>query len=316
MPPVSVSGLITLLLMLSAAGAVLVVALIFLMARGLIRPPRMTDGKAIYVLKRLSPGDLGLAFDEVRFEVRDQAGGQPITLAGWWLPHPTPSPRTCIILHGYADAKVGGIAWAPTWQSLGFNILAIDLRAHGESGETFTSAGFYERDDLSQVIDELRASRPGGTREIVLFGVSLGAAVAAAVAATRDDIRAVVLDSPYAHFVRAAAVHGNSMGMPLVHLQPLVARFAGWMIRADFDAVAPVHLIPRIACPLLLIHSAEDTLIDATDVAALRAAVQNRDPAHGPSRFQEIPGAWHAMGLAADPTGYRQHLADFLADLD
>ncbi len=291
----------------------LAVTLVVLMARGLVRPPRMMDGKALYILKRLSPGDLNLVFEEVRFRVHDAAGGGELTIAAWWIPHPDRPSGTCIIVHGYGDAKVGGIAWAPTWLDLGFNVLAIDLRGHGESGGSFTSAGFYEREDLSQVIDQLRAQRPYETRDVVLFGISLGAAVVAAVGAMRKDLSAVVLESPYAHFVHAAAAHGRAMGMPLVHLQPAIARLAGRMIGADFDAVSPIRLIPQIRCPVLLIHSAEDPLIDPPDAQALRAAMSAGGSSAGLRDFWEVPNAYHVMGLAEDPEGYRRRISDFLA---
>ena len=56
-----------------------------------------------------------------------------------------------------------------------FNILAIDLRAHGESGGAHSSAGFWERHDVNQVIDQPKSARPAETRQILLFGISLGA---------------------------------------------------------------------------------------------------------------------------------------------
>src|SRR5436309_1814370 len=103
------------------------------MARTLLRPNRMTDAKALTLLRRLSPGDLGLDFEDVRFEVRDEQTGKPLRLAAWWIPAEELSHRTVLLLHGYADAKVGAIAWAPTLHGLHWNILALDLRAHGES---------------------------------------------------------------------------------------------------------------------------------------------------------------------------------------
>lgn len=294
----------------------LVGTLVLLMARGVVRPPRMTDGKAIYILKRLSPGDLGMVFEERHFDVRDEATGRMLRLAAWWIPHPAGSSRTCIIVHGYGDAKVGGIAWAPSWRDLGYNVLAIDLRAHGESDGAFTSAGYFERHDLSQVIDQLRAVYPGATRQVVLFGVSLGAAVVAATAALRQDVHAVFLESPYSHFVHAAATHGRQMGMPLVSLQRSIVRLAGRIIGADFDAVAPVRLIPQINCPVMLIHSAEDTLIDPADADALRKAIASRPPELRPSVFWEVTGAFHVLGLQVDRAAYEQRLRAFLEAVD
>src|SRR3954471_19558955 len=147
MPP-----LLSLLLLLLLVGAIASAGAVWVMARGLVRPTRMTDAKALYVLKRISPGDLGLAFEDVSFTVRDEHTGQPLKLAAWWIPHPQANGRCAVLIHGYADAKVGAIAWAPTWHALGLNLLAIDLRAHGESSGDACSAGFFERHDLAAVV--------------------------------------------------------------------------------------------------------------------------------------------------------------------
>src|SRR5262245_41285289 len=96
-------------LLLVVAGKVL------LLAHAILRPPRITDGKAVYLLKRLSPADLGMHFQDVRFSVRDEATAKNLKLVGWWIPHPAGGAKTVVLLHGYADAKVGAIAWAPTW---------------------------------------------------------------------------------------------------------------------------------------------------------------------------------------------------------
>src|SRR5687767_2767387 len=122
-----------LILMLLCGGAALAGGAAFMMARVLTRPPRMTDAKANWLLKRLTPGDLGLGFEEMSFDVRDQRGGGLLKLAAWWIPHASAGGRCVVLVHGYADAKVGAIAWAPVFHGLRWNVLAVDLRGHGES---------------------------------------------------------------------------------------------------------------------------------------------------------------------------------------
>ena len=109
----------------------------------------------------------------MNFSVIDESGGPKLKIAGWWIGNPEARGRCAVILHGYSDAKVGGIAWAPLLRELGFAILAIDLRAHGESGGAYSTAGYWERHDLNQVLDQLKAARPAETRQILLFGISL-----------------------------------------------------------------------------------------------------------------------------------------------
>ena len=205
---------IILALVMLAIGIATCGIMILIMARMLLRPRRMTDPRAIILLHRLSPADLGMEFEDVTFNVIDESKNAPLRIAGWWIPTPNSRGRCAVILHGYSDAKVGGIAWAPLLRSLGFNILAIDLRADGESGGAHSSAGFWERHDVNQVLDQTKAVRPSETRQILLFGISLGAATAAATAVLRDDLWAVILEGPFADFHTAAALHADRLGTP------------------------------------------------------------------------------------------------------
>src|SRR5690348_1814645 len=139
--------LFTLLLMLLLAGLILSAAVIATMAYFFARPPRMTDGKAAWLLRRLSPGDLNLPFKELRLTVCEERS-RPLSIAAWLIPCDQ-ADQCAILLHGYADAKVGAIAWAPVWHALGYHLLVPDLRAHGESGGKFCTGGYFERHDIS-----------------------------------------------------------------------------------------------------------------------------------------------------------------------
>ena len=306
----SVHGLLTLIAMLMATGAVLAVAVAGLLAWVILHPPRMTDGKAVYRLRRLSPGDLGLRFDVEQHTVRDSYTGRPLRLAAWWIPAAAPSSATAVLLHGYADAKVGAIAWAPPLHELGLNVLAVDLRAHGESDGRLCTGGAAEADDVNQLVDQLLAARPGEARHLVLFGASLGAAVAAAVAAGRNDVSAVVLESPFASYRRAVRAHARLIGLPgglLLHAAVATAEAA---CGSRFDAARPVDRIPRISCPVLVILGDADLLLDAPDVALLRDAVA-RQGVSG-SAVWDVSGAGHLLALHVEPVVYRRRLAEVL----
>lgn len=300
-----------LIFMLLAVGAALVALVCRLMAKVLLSPPRMTDGRAAWILKRLSPPDLGMGFEDVSFVIHDEKSRGKLKIAAWWIPK-GPSARTAIIVHGYADAKVGGIAWAPTFRALGYNVLAIDLRAHGESEGAQTTAGFFERHDLSQVIDQLRLGRPQSTREVILFGVSLGAAVMGATAAMRTDISAVIMDCPYSDYKSGAKTHARANGMPGPFFQRIGINWAEKLSGADFLACSPVTVIPTLHCPLMVIHGADDLFVDPADMDKVEAAMKLRPPELGPTVYWRATGTHHVLALRTDPEEFRRRIEAFL----
>jgi pimeloyl-ACP methyl ester carboxylesterase len=307
------SPFITLSLLLVGAVLVLIAAVVLMMARMLLSPARMTDAKAAYLLKRLSPGDLGLHFQRLEFTVRDAATQKDLKLAAWWIPHPAAMGKCAVLIHGYGDAKVGAIAWAPLFHSLGYHILAPDLRAHGESDGRHTTAGFFERHDLNQMLDQLRAARPTDTSTLILFGISLGAAVALAAAESRDDIAAIVLECPYTEYSHAVRAHAAALNMPAPSLVPTVLKLAQRTSGARFDEVRPIDLIPQIKCPVMVISGECDPFAPPDDLIALERAVARRNDSR--SIFWKVSSAAHVLCIAPDPDDYRARVESFLKSL-
>ncbi len=341
---------------LLAVAALAWIAAVAGIMRLLLRPPRMSDGRALALLGRLSPADLDLDYQPVEYRIENRRGPCPdhaipppargyLHIAGWWIPASAPehaaapssdptailphatvaeapaspgppsSDRTAILLHGFSDAKVGAIAWAPLMHRLGFNVLAIDLRAHGQSDGSICTAGDCERWDLMQVIDQLHAQRPQSTRTLLLFGVSLGAAVALATAAIRRDIAALILECPYPDFPSAAISHANAIGAPgMLFLRPALALAKSlWAVR--FNQVRPVDLLRTVPCPLLMIHAELDTFVPPRDRQRLIDAAQSRPPDCAQAISWTVPDARHVMGLAIDPQGYARRVEDFIRSL-
>ena len=302
-----------LIFMLTLAAAVVYLLAAVMLAMLLLQPPRMSDGKAVYLLGRLSPADLGLAFQPMSFNVRDHASGRPLKLAGWWIPAEAPSPLCIVLLHGRADAKVGAIAWAPMLHKLGWNILVPDMRAHGESEGRFSTAGCHERYDLDQTINQMQAEFPEATRTLVLVGQSMGAGIALATTTIRSDIAGLVLDSVFCSYPQAAWEHMKLMGFdirPLFHTTLAIARK---LAECRFDELVPVKLLADAACPALVIDGADDPLIPPAGRAELRQAEEARAAMGRITECWSAPGTSHLQAYARCPEEYEERVARFLA---
>ena len=295
-----------------AAAVLLALLAAAMLAWSVLHPPRMNDGKALWLLKRLSPGDLGLTFQPTDFHVRDHRG-QTLRLAAWWIPSAAHSERCVLLLHGYADAKVGAIAWAPLLHELGWNVLALDLPAHGESEGRLATAGLFERQPLGHVIDELRAARPMECRRLALFGISYGAAVAALTAAGRDDIAAVVLESPFASFRSALRGHCDMLGLPGRWLQEMALIMARIGSGADLGSVQPAAALEAVRCPVLAIVGGEDPLVDEPDRQRLARAMHARSGSATASQLWLAAGSGHLTAMLDHEAEYRRRVGEFLA---
>lgn len=315
-PTLTLAAVLRLIAVLLATGLVTFAVTVLAMAMALLRPPRMGDGKALFFLKRLTPRDLDLPYENVHFDHPDPRTGRPLRFAGWWIPHDSPSEQTAVILHGYSDAKIGGIAWAPLLRSLGYNVLAIDLRAHGHSHGRYSTAGYFERHDVSGIIDQLKSQRPEQTRKLLLMGVSLGSAVAAATAVLRTDLSAVVLECPFLDFPHAVLSHADKLGVPGHFFQRCALQVAQWIAGADYGQVRPVNLIGKIPCPLWVVQAEDDPFVPAAEQAQVAAAVLARPPELGLTRLWQVANCHHVIALAEHPAEYRQRLMEFLAEVN
>lgn len=303
---------VLMLVLLLALGAALWLMTLLWTTLIMHRPPRMTAGRALARLGRASPADLDMSFEEIVFNVPDVARpGRNLVLAGWWIAHPGGPAvrRTCIMLHGYGDSRAGSLAWARPWQDMGFHLLLLDLRAHGDSGGRLSGGGVWERGDLDCVIDELRTQRPLATRTLVLFGISYGGMIAAACAAQRDDLAALVIDSPVEGWSSATRRYAELLGLPLPRAHGLRMRLAQRALGVRFGDIRPAVTLRRVACPVLAVLPESDVLVSPVESGEIAAAVEAGRSGNRVWRAD----SGHNLALAADAARYEHVLREFIS---
>jgi alpha-beta hydrolase superfamily lysophospholipase len=215
------------------------------------------------------------------------AGAPGVKLVGWWF-HASAPRGTLIYLHGVADNRGSSVGIADHFVPMGFDVVAYDSRAHGDSGGDACTYGYYEKQDLARVIDHLRVARA----PVVVMGTSMGAAVALQAAALDPRIAAVIALAPFSDLRTAAAARAPFFASRGNIEDAFRLAGEGGLFRVD--EVSPVAAAPQIHAPVLLIHGDHDTETPHAHSERILAALG------GPKRLITIAGGGHRGGLTPE----------------
>ena len=230
--------------------------------------------------------EFGWAFQRVWFTTRDGN-----VISGWWIPAADVVPagagaedrewwgrRTAVVAHGLGANKHNQLLMAAPLRPRGFNVLAIDLRAHAQSTGQFTSFGANEWQDVAAAVRWARVMQPRQSEKVVGVAASLGAA--AMLISTTDPhpdhrLDAIGVYATYATLPDLARdVADKNFPPPLNWLTrgvavPLACVHAG----ANLYDVAPIEAVRRMkATPLLIVHGRRDQIIDVSNAIRLHEA--------------------------------------------
>jgi uncharacterized protein len=137
-----------------------------------------------------TPASAGLAFEEVRFDVT--ATGKP-RLDGWWISTPGASASTILYLHGSRGSLSDCVPALATLHRLGVNVFAIDYQGFGRSVGRHPTERLLD-DDSEAAWTYLTDTRHIPARSIAVYGVGVGATLAARLAARVAPAGAVLQD--------------------------------------------------------------------------------------------------------------------------
>ena len=215
--------------------------------------------------------------------------GEGLDLKGWRCGASARRRGTLVYLHGIADTRTSAAGVIDRFGKRGFDVVAYDSRAHGESAGEACTYGFFEKRDLHRVLDTV------GPGPIVLVGTSLGAAVALQEAALDTRVTAVVAAETFSDLRTVATERA-----PFFFTRGTIARafqLAEQQGRFEVDAVSPVAAAAEIKIPVLLIHGAADSETPPDHSRRVLAALA------GSKRLILVPGAGHNGSLRGEVWG-------------
>jgi uncharacterized protein len=196
-----------------------------------------------------TPAAHGMPYEDVHLTAADG-----VRLHGWFIPAPEPR-GVLLFFHGNAGNISHRMESIRIFRRLGLSVFIIDYRGYGQSGGRPGEAGI--RKDARAAWAHLREARQIPAGDIVIFGRSLGAAVAAELAVGRQP-GGVILESPF-----TSAADLASEVYPWLPVRTLM--------RHHYDVQ---EVLPRVTAPLLIAHSRHDEIVSFDHALRLMEAAR------------------------------------------
>ena len=255
-----------------------------------------------------TPADAGL--DARDITITTPAGSCPA-----WRIDGDPS-TWAIHIHGLGSTHAGTFRGVRAATELGYTSLVVSYRNTVEGPRVGTGRSTLGHTETADVDEAVGYAVRRGAQRIVLFGWSMGAAIALQLAAhPRHEwlIAALVLDSPvlnWTEVIKANCAHSGlpaaagHLAIPWLTIGPL-ARIAGLPGRIPLRSFDWTARTADLATPTLILHGTRD---DSVPIRLSRALLDARPDLVELATFD----AGHTLCWNTDPDRWRQAVTTWL----
>ncbi|MFN6570521.1 alpha/beta hydrolase [Dendronalium sp. ChiSLP03b] len=256
------------------------------------------------ILTLPSSADFLLPYKDVRLPIASSE-----YIHGWWIPAPSPqekisvipnepiriikSPKTFLYFCGAAGNKgyYNHVARLKGMRQLGFSVLVIDYRGFGSSKGGYPSESqLYQDSQIAwNFLVKVRQIPP---KQIIIYGESLGGAVAIDLAIKHPEASGLIVQSSFTSMAEEVK-HRNWLWMFPVDL----------LLTQKFDSISKVR---SLRIPVLFIHGTADSVVPSY------MSQQLYNAAPEPKQILLIPGAEHFRIYQPGSNSYLQAIQKFI----
>jgi len=183
----------------------------------------------------MNPQHAGLSYEDVYVQTPDRK-----LLHGWFINNDK-AKYVVLFCHGNGGNISDRLGKLRFLHELGLSVIIFDYRGYGRSSGRPSEYGLYI--DSEAVYDYLVKRKKIDGKNIILYGESLGGAVAVNMA-EKFDTAGVIVESSFTSVTDMAKI--------------VFPWLPGGLIWTRFDSV---NKIANVKCPVLIFHSPEDEMI-------------------------------------------------------
>jgi alpha-beta hydrolase superfamily lysophospholipase len=243
----------------------------------------------------------GFAYDSIQLKTKNG-----LAIDAWYAEPDSASRGTVVLFHGLSANKSYMIYEAGTFRMMGYRVLMVDFRAHGNSDGQTTTIGRNETEEVKLAFEYVKAK---GEKHIFLWGVSMGAVVIARTVAEEGiQPSGIILELPFASLQSHLKARARVLGFPQ---QPFAFLVTGWIgIERGFNGYkhSTVNYAANIHCPVLVQFGARDTYVLKSEIDEIYEAI----PAAG-KQLVGYEEAGHESLLVSDPDLWKKTISTFLS---
>lgn len=227
-----------------------------------------------------------------------------------YLTYPKEESKVFVLFaHGYhADHNGDPANFLQYYVEKGYNFLAVDHVASGESEGNFVGFDYFEHKDCLRWINYL-VKRFGEDIKIILHGVSMGGAtVCQMVDKVPKQVKLAISDCPYTSALEEFELTANSVGVKRTNtLLFLFNEMNKAFAKFDLKDTDVRMAVANSKVPMLFVHGGDDTFIPQQMSRNLYSLCPH------PKEYFLVNGAKHAESIRIDEQGYHKRLDDFIS---
>ena len=241
-----------------------------------------------------TPATFNAKYEDVLIPVKNVDGTNE-NIFGWWLPNAQQEQKAIgdrkvlLYLHGNGKNVSANAQHANRLMGMGFSVLLIDYRGYGKSEGGFPSESNVYTD--AQTAWDYLIAKGFQPNQIMIYGHSLGGAIAINLATKHPDALGMIVDSSFTSMIDMAMLDPRFRVFPI-----------DLLIHQRFDSLSKVR---SLSVPVLFIHGTADEMIPTAMSQQLYDATSTK------KKLVMVRNAMHNTTTKTNESLYRDSILSF-----